>query len=165
MDLGWITDAAALAQAEIVGRVAIAMLLGGVLGWDRERLGKPAGLRTHMLVAASAALFVSLGDVVVEGVDARTTGATIRADPLRLLEAVVAGVSFLGAGTIMRRRHDDGVEGLTTAASMLATAAVGTCVALGQLLLAVGTTLLVLVTLTILGRLEAWVRPSDGTPG
>lgn len=161
---GW-TDAAGLAQAEIVARVAIAMLLGGVLGWDRERLGKPAGLRTHMLVAAAAALFVSLGDVVVEGVDARTTGSTIRADPLRLLEAVVAGVSFLGAGTILRRRHGDEVEGLTTAASMLATAGVGTCVALGQFLLAVGATLLVLATLTVVGRLEAWMRAVGGKAG
>lgn len=154
-------DVTTLRQAEIVLQVAVAMALGGVLGWDRERLGKPAGLRTHMLVAAASALFVALGDVVVEGTDARTLGATVRVDPLRVLQAVVAGVSFLGAGTIIRRQQGDEVEGLTTAASMLATAAVGTCVALGQYVVAIGTTGLAFATLTLVGHVERRLARPD----
>jgi putative Mg2+ transporter-C (MgtC) family protein len=156
---------AALAQVSILGDVAIAMGLGAVLGWERERLGKPAGLRTLMLVAAASTLFVSMGDVVVEGVDAEVAGAVLRTDPLRLLEAVVAGVSFLGAGTIIRRRHGDEVEGLTTAATMLVTAGIGACVALDQLYLAIGVTLLVLVTLTLVRWLETRVDLDDSANG
>jgi putative Mg2+ transporter-C (MgtC) family protein len=154
----WGSDAL-LQQAEVILRVAIAMALGAVLGWNRERLGKPAGLRTHMLVAAASALFVALGDIVVAGVDARTLGATVRVDPLRLLQAVVAGVSFLGAGTIIRRQQDDEVEGLTTAASMLAT--VASCVALGQYVVAIGTTGLAFATLTLVGHVERRVGRRD----
>lgn len=76
---------------------------------------------------------------------------------LRIIEAVVTGVSFLGAGTIVLRKHEHQVEGLTTASSILFTAAVGVCVALSQLVLAIGVTTLVLVTLRGLGLLESWL--------
>jgi putative Mg2+ transporter-C (MgtC) family protein len=78
----------------------------------------------------------------------------VRSDPVRIIEAVVTGISFLGAGTIILRRGKRQVEGLTTAASILFTAAVGVCVALSQLVLAVGATLLVLLILRGLGLLE-----------
>ncbi len=84
-------------------------------------------------------------------------GGLVRSDPVRIIEAVVTGVSFLGAGTIVLRRGKRQVEGLTTAASILFTAAVGVCVALSQVVLAIGATVLVLITLRGLGLLEGWL--------
>jgi putative Mg2+ transporter-C (MgtC) family protein len=133
--------------------IAIAMALGGAVGYEREMARKPAGLRTHMLVAGAAALLTALGDVVIRHFDVQTSGDVLRSDPLRIFEAVVTGVSFLGAGTIIRGGPDH-VEGLTTAASLLFVAGVGLCVATSQIVIAVGATLLVLVTLRLLGRLE-----------
>jgi putative Mg2+ transporter-C (MgtC) family protein len=136
-----------------LGRVLLAMLLGGLLGFERELASKPAGLRTHMLVAGAAALLVSLGDVVVTGFAHGMPGNVVRSDPIRIIEAVIAGVSFLGAGTIMRRGGHD-VEGLTTAASILLASGVGLAVALSQVVLAAGVTVLGLVTLRVVGRLS-----------
>ena len=138
--------------------VGLAILLGAIIGFEREVEGKPAGLRTHMLVAGAAALFVSVADVIVEQFSADLDAGLVRSDPLRIIEAVVTGISFLGAGTIILHRHQHHVEGLTTAASILLTAAVGVCVALAQLVLAVGVTLLVLLTLRGVGLLESWLR-------
>jgi putative Mg2+ transporter-C (MgtC) family protein len=146
------------AQLQILAEVAIAMLLGAALGLERELAGKPAGLRTHMLVAGAAALLVGLTDVLVS----RFAGdESSRVDPLRVIEATVAAVGFLGAGTILRR-ESRGVEGLTTAASLLLTAALGICVALRQFLLACGIVLLTLATLRILGALEGWISRRAG---
>jgi putative Mg2+ transporter-C (MgtC) family protein len=141
------------AQIQILAEVALAMLLGAALGIERELAGKPAGLRTHMLIAGAAALLVGLTDVIVARF-AATEGS--RVDPIRVIEATVAAVGFLGAGTILRRPAQDRVEGLTTAASLLLTAALGICVALRQFLLACGIVVLTLVTLRLLGALEAW---------
>src|SRR6185369_13244518 len=107
------------AQFVALLHIALAMVLGGVLGIDREQRHKPAGLRTHMLVAGSAALLVTLGEVVIVQYNRPELVAAVRADPLRILSAVITGVSFLGAGTIIRRHGaEDHVEGLTTAASL-----------------------------------------------
>ena len=102
--------------------MALAIVLGGVIGLDREISDKPAGLRTNMLVAAAAALLVSLGNVTL---DYFTRGGNnIQADPIRILEAVITGVSFIGAGTILHNRDKPDVRWLTTAASLLLSAAV-----------------------------------------
>jgi putative Mg2+ transporter-C (MgtC) family protein len=132
-------------------RVLTATALGAAVGWEREKAERPAGLRTHMTVALAAALFTSLSDRI-----ARTSPELewIRIDPTRVLDAVVTGVSFLGAGTIFSARHGATVKGLTTAASLLATAAVGVATALGSYLLAVGCTGLLLVVLGLVRRLE-----------
>jgi putative Mg2+ transporter-C (MgtC) family protein len=90
-------------QLQILGEVALAMLLGAVLGLEREIAHKPAGLRTHMMVAGAAALLVALGDIIVRHFDARMGQTVVQSDPLRIIEAVITGVSFLGAGTIIRR--------------------------------------------------------------
>jgi putative Mg2+ transporter-C (MgtC) family protein len=139
-------------QIGVVLTVGGAMLLGALVGLDRELAEKPAGLRTHMLVAGASALLVSMNEFVVRafGVD----DALINTDPIRIIEAVVTGVSFLGAGTIIRRRAGSQVEGLTTAASLLFVAGVGVAVALSQWIVAIGATLLVLITLRGLGYLE-----------
>jgi putative Mg2+ transporter-C (MgtC) family protein len=142
-------------QLQILMYVGLAMLLGAIIGFEREVEGKPAGLRTHMLVAGAATLFVALADVVVDRFGAELGVELVRSDPVRIIEAVVTGISFLGAGTIVLRRGKQQVEGLTTAASILFTAAVGVSVALAQFVLAIGVTLLVLIILRGLGLLEA----------
>lgn len=135
----------------ILMRLVIAMLLSGVLGWERATVGKAAGLRTHMLVGMGAALFVGLGETLVHGF--KEFGEQQRFDPTRVLEAVVAGVSFLGAGSIFFARGDR-VRGLTTAASLWTTAGVGMAAGLGRYVLAVGATALVFLVLHILIRYE-----------
>jgi len=144
------------AQLQTVGLVALSGLLGAAIGLERELAHKPAGLRTHMLVASTGTLFVALGDIVIGHFQANLGSGLVRADPTRLIEAVITGITFLGAGTIIRLGGSRRIEGLTTAASILAAAAVGVCVALRQLFLAIGMTGLVLVTLTAIGRFEHW---------
>jgi putative Mg2+ transporter-C (MgtC) family protein len=146
----------------LIGYVALAMLLGAVIGLEREVEDKPAGLRTHMLVAGAAAFFVMLGDVMVRNFQATLPQAAIQSDPVRIIEALAAGVSFLGAGTILR--HENRVIGLTTAASILFTAAVGVAVALNQIILACGVTVIILVTLRGLGAVDRWVAARDQEP-
>jgi len=138
--------------------VGLAMLLGGAIGLEREASDKPAGLRTHMLVAGAAALVVALSDVMVQRFNTGLSAQLVRSDPVRVMEAVITGVSFLGAGTIIRRGAERQVEGLTTAASLLFTAAVGVCVALSQILLAIGVTVIVLITLRVVGEVAGRLR-------
>lgn len=132
-----------MVELQILGIVGLAALLGGIVGIDREIADKPAGLRTHMLVAASAALLVSLVNVIVPNLDINQD--LVQMDPIRMIEALVAGITFLGAGTIIRQKS--GVEGLTTAATLLYVAALGVTVALSQFALAIGLTVLNLVIL------------------
>ncbi|HEX9689529.1 MAG TPA: MgtC/SapB family protein [Thermoanaerobaculia bacterium] len=146
---------------QILGEVAIAMALGGVIGLEREFADKPAGLRTHMLIAGAAALLVGLGDTMIRRFP--LAGDLVRADPIRVIEAVVTAVGFLGAGMIIRRGGDH-IEGLTTAASVLFAAAIGICVALTEYLLAVGVTFLDLATLRGIKPLEAWLRRRRSAP-
>jgi len=139
-------------QLVILGHIAIAMVLGSLIGFERERLARPAGLRTHMLVAGAAALFVSLGNILVQEFNLELDRNAVRTDPLRVIEAVVTGVSFLGAGTIIRNSGE--VRGLTTAASLLFSAALGVAVVLNQFILAVGLTAFGLLILRGLRKLE-----------
>ena len=145
-------------QLRILALVALAMGLGAVIGLERELADKPAGLRTHMLVAGAASLFVSLGDVLVKHFDLELSAGVLRTDPIRVIEAVITGISFLGAGTIIRGSADQTVAGLTTAASILLGAAVGVCAALGQYTLAIGTTFLALLVLRTIGLAEKRFR-------
>ena len=139
----------------ILARVAAAMLLGGVLGIERE-LGKhAAGLRTHMLIAGAAALIVGLGDMIAEHFSGEQYRELIRVDPVRLIEAVVAAVGFVGAGAILRRSESDQVQGLTTASSLLMAAAIGIAAGLGNYLLALGASLLCVIVLAVFRRIEA----------
>jgi putative Mg2+ transporter-C (MgtC) family protein len=157
------------ADLSALARVAVALCLGGLIGWEREAAKRPAGLRTHMLVAMAAALFVVLGDHVVDRF-AGQPNDVIRSDPLRIIEAVVAGVSFLGAGTIFTARSARAgghVQGLTTAASIWLTAAVGLAVGVERYVLAIGSTLLALAVLLVLGMLTsdaAHPQPAESPP-
>ncbi|HET9679491.1 MAG TPA: MgtC/SapB family protein [Gammaproteobacteria bacterium] len=141
-------------QLRVVGAVAIAMLLGGIIGLEREMANKPAGFRTHMLLAGAAALITGLAGILAESFAGEPYREFLRVDPLRVVEAVVTGVAFLGAGTIFRSVNDDAVAGLTTAASLLLVSGVGITVAMGQYILAIGVTILTFVVLKIVHRME-----------
>lgn len=121
-------------------RLLIAAALGGVLGYDRERKAKSAGVRTHMLVAVGAALFV---------IGPMQAGMEI-ADMSRVLQGIVQGIGFLGAGAIIVRSSRHQVEGLTTAASIWATAGIGVIVGLGLEATAVLSTAVVLIILSVM---------------
>jgi putative Mg2+ transporter-C (MgtC) family protein len=143
----------------ILLRLVIATLLGGLIGYERERTGKDAGLRTHMLVTVGATLFVSFTNLfAIETLPLAPAGAPgnfrVQIEPLATVEAIVTGISFLGAGTIFVSGRSNRVKGLTTAASIWVTAAVGIAVGLERYVLAAGSTLLILVILHLLGRLE-----------
>ena len=154
---GVMWDAFDPAQLLLAGKVALAMLLGGAVGYERERAAKPAGLRTHMLIAGAAALLVGMGDALIAAFAEERFGALGRADPTRIVVAVVMGIGILGAGTIFRRA-DDHVEGLTTAASVLFVGALGVAVAIEQLLLALAGTALALLSLRSAAALERRAR-------
>lgn len=138
-------------QWEIVAKVAFAIFLGGLIGLEREWAAKPAGFRTHMLIAGAATLFVILGDVMVEQFTERAVLETLQTDPIRIMEAIITGISFLGAGTIIFKDQIDTVEGLTTAASILFVAGIGMAVALDLYLLSFLLTAMVILILLVLG--------------
>lgn len=134
-------------------RIVGACALGGVLGWERELAGKSAGLRTHMLVALTTALFVAAAEVALQRLGAANPAAREQFDPIRIVQAVAIGVGFLGGGVI--RFADGQTQGVTTAASIWATAAVGLASGLGQWWLAGGCTLLIFVVLRLLTRFDS----------
>ncbi|MEZ4732786.1 MAG: MgtC/SapB family protein [Caldilineaceae bacterium] len=144
-----------LVQLQIVGYIAIAMFLSAIIGMEREIADKPAGFRTHMLVGGAATLLVSLSHIIVNTFAIDST--FLRTDPIRVLEAIIAGISFLGAGTIFRRTDKEATEGLTTAASLLFVAGIGISVAIGQLILATCVTLLALLVLRGAGWLQNYL--------
>jgi putative Mg2+ transporter-C (MgtC) family protein len=132
-------------------RVIIAAALSGALGWEREVAGKTAGLRTHVLVGIGASLFVVLGEAVAMGYPAASS--SLRIEPTALIQAVAVGIGFLGSGVVVAKASG-GVTGLTTAASIWATAAVGVAAGFGHFILAVGTTILLLLALRGLRHFE-----------
>jgi putative Mg2+ transporter-C (MgtC) family protein len=136
-----------MTQLRMLLDVALAMALGSVIGLERELARKSAGLRTHMLVAGAAAMLVEGARGLLEQFVITGASPLVRFDPIPVITAVVTAVGFLGAGTIIRQPQGEHVEGLTTAASMLFAATVGTAASLRLYALAVGATLLALVTL------------------
>jgi putative Mg2+ transporter-C (MgtC) family protein len=140
-----ITDPAQLTRITV--RLLIAALLGGILGYEREHRGKAAGIRTHMLVCMGAALFVLVP---------RLAGADDAALS-RVVQGLVAGIGFLGAGTILKDgvRSAAQVKGLTTAAGLWMTAAIGVAAGMGREATAVLSTLLALGVLSLVPR---WIE-------
>ena len=140
-------------------RLFIAVLLGGLLGYERERSDSAAGLRTHMLVALGAALFVLVPQ----------QAEFSNADLSRVLQGIIAGIGFLGAGAIMKLSDKEQIRGLTTAASIWVTAAIGIAVGMGRETTATLCALLAFVILSVLRRFEKRidVRPhrSADDPG
>ncbi len=131
-------------------RLTFAALLGGVLGWERERRDKPAGLRTHMLVSIAACLFIIVGAQL--GTMDFGAPDSLRIDPLRLIEAVTAGVAFLAAGLIFTAGGK--VRNITTGASLWLAGAIGLACGAGQMPLALMATVIVVVVVSGLGWLE-----------
>lgn len=140
-----------LLDAELLLRVLFAGVLSGLLGWERQSAGKPAGFRTLLLVGMAACLFVVAGEAAVSYPAA---ASSIRIEPFALIQAVAVGIGFLGAGVVFLSRDGTHVIGLTTAASIWATAAVGLTAGFGRYLLAAGTTILMLITLRLLMRFD-----------
>lgn len=130
-------------------RIVVAVCLGALIGYERELRRSSAGLRTHMLVALGAALFVLVPEQA--GFDA--------ADMSRVLQGVIAGIGFLGAGAVLKRDDAQEIRGLTTAAGIWVTAAIGIAVGLGREATAVLGTLVVLLILGVLRRVS--VRVAD----
>jgi putative Mg2+ transporter-C (MgtC) family protein len=128
----------------ILARLLLAAVLGGILGYERGRIGKTAGLRTHMLVCMGSALVV---------LAPQQAGMTI-ADMSRVIQGVVAGIGFLGAGAIIKSEISRDVRGLTTAASVWMTSAIGISCGLGRESLAMLATVLALVVLALLPKMS-----------
>jgi putative Mg2+ transporter-C (MgtC) family protein len=149
-------------QLNVILATGLAMLLGGAIGIERELKNRPAGFRTHMLVAGSAALLLGIGMLWLR--DGREAIGELRivSDPLRLVEAVIAGVAFIGAGTIFSRRGERSVAGITTAASLLMVAVIGVATGLGYHVLAIAATVLTLTILTLLRTLDQVLRRRAG---
>lgn len=144
----------------ILLRIAAAMVLGGVIGIEREIGKHAAGLRTHMLIAGAAALIVGLGDGIAEHFQQERYRDLLQVDPVRLIEAVVACVGFVAAGTILRGTRDDQVSGLTTASSLIMSAAIGIAVGIGEYVIAVGVSILCLVVLAVFSRIARKLEAS-----
>ena len=138
----------------ILLRLSMAALLGGVLGYEREMHGKAAGVRTHMLVAMGAALFVLVPQ----------QGGMDVADMSRVIQGIVTGVGFLGAGAIIKHKSEEDVQGLTTAAGVWMTAAIGIACGLGRETTAVLSTLLTLVVLGLVPKLVDRLPGKDAHP-
>ena len=139
-----------------LGKLLLAVVLGGIIGFEREMADRPAGLRTHMLVAATATMLVILARRLVL---AFTPLDLVTHDPVRVIEAIIVGISFLGAGTIFRSKDGgEPVQGLTTAASVLFTAVLGIGVALETYVLVIGAVLLILFVNFGVRRLQTWLK-------
>lgn len=146
--------AIALHDIRILLQSLVAVILGGAIGYEREAAGKRAGLRTNMLVCLAAFLFTQISMMMTGEAAAALTEELVLSDPVRIVQAIVIGISFLGAGVIIRDPEKDRVQGITTAATLLVVAPIGVAVALGHYVLAIGMTAITLVVLRTLNRLE-----------
>ena len=145
-------------------RLFVALVLGGAIGFERERKAKPAGLRTHMLVSMAACTFIIVSQQLA-ALDFGMGGDNMRVDPLRLIEAVTAGVAFLAAGIIFTSGGE--VKNITTGASMWLAGAIGLACGSGQMPLAAMATVIVLLVLFVLSHIEVWMgthRPQNTAP-
>ncbi len=132
-------------------RIFISLVLGAIVGWEREEHGKPAGLRTLTLVCVGSTLFMVLAMQLTTVPDVPPTS-----DPIRIVAAIIQGIGFLGAGTVIRT--GDQVVGLTTAAALWTITAIGIAVALGLYDAAILGTVAILAVLRVLGALHSRAR-------
>lgn len=144
---GW-QELVELLRLDLLGAVLLAVLYGGAVGLEREIQGKPAGLRTNILICVGSTLFTQLSMGMVVGSPA--------GDPSRIAAQIVTGVGFIGAGTILHSRGE--VTGLTSAATIWVVAAIGVALGAGATFEATGVTLLLIFVLAPLGRIEKYLR-------
>jgi putative Mg2+ transporter-C (MgtC) family protein len=137
-------------------RLVAAITAGAVLGWDRERLDKPAGLRTHMMVSLGSALLMVISMRYSDVTD--TSVEALRIDPTRVIAGIVGGIGFLGAGTILKGKNS--VIGVTTAASIWVASAVGIACGMGYHDIALISVALAVIVLVALGRIERLIPTS-----
>lgn len=136
----------------VIIRLVSATILGAVIGIQRERAGKPAGLRTHILVMLGTTVFVLSGSLFGMNSDGLS----------RVIQGIVTGIGFIGAGSILKLNNEQDIKGLTTAAGVWMTAAIGVAIGLGSLGLAIIATALTLIILKLSDPLEL-IEPSDKT--
>jgi len=129
-------------------RFIAATLLGAVVGFQRERAGKPAGFRTHILVCLGTAVFI----LACSGVGMSSDGLS------RVIQGIVTGIGFIGAGTILKLNEERDIQGLTTAAGVWMTAAIGVAVGLGTLGVALLSTFFTLIILAMTGPVESRIK-------
>jgi putative Mg2+ transporter-C (MgtC) family protein len=158
----WHTISAELGDAfnltlmtQLLLRLTAAAVLGGIVGYDRERRGKEAGLRTHMLVALGAALFVVIP--LQAGMNDEAAS--------RVIQGITAGIGFIGGGAILKLSHRGEVRGLTTAAGIWLTAALGVAAGYGRIGSAAIAAVLGVATLTVLGWYERDIAPPENDDG
>lgn len=135
---------------EMLLRLSVAVGLALLLGLERELRGKPAGLRSHMLVSLGAAAFIMMGMHILFA----TAGGdpTAQIDPTRIVQGVIGGIGFLGAGSIIQSRGN--IQGITTGASIWTAGAIGVACGIGNLALASMVTVMALIIMVVLGRFE-----------
>ena len=136
----------------VLGKLFIAAILGGVIGWERHRRGRPAGLRTHLLVCIGVTLMMLVSEHIFVQYQSHGHNSILRVDPARIAAQVVTGIGFLGAGTIMRSKAS--IRGLTTAASLWVVAGIGLAVGSGFILPAIFTTAIAIAILTLNSLVE-----------
>jgi putative Mg2+ transporter-C (MgtC) family protein len=139
-------------EFDILLKVIVAVCLGGVIGIERELARKPAGIRTHMFVSGAATLVMSISILLIN--DFNATYDNVQSDPVRVIEAIIVGISFIGAGTVLKSEKDHNVYYLTTAASILFASAIGITVALERFWLAICLTILVVLINAVVGGIE-----------
>jgi putative Mg2+ transporter-C (MgtC) family protein len=139
---------------EILVRLVAAALCGALIGWNREREDKPAGLRTHMLVSLGAASFT----LVMLDLIRRYPGSQAQGDPTRIIQGIATGIGFLGAGSIWR--SGSAVKGVTTAAGIWVVGAIGVACGAGSYLIAAIAALLTLAILSVMVKLERKIPPA-----
>lgn len=140
-----------------LGRLLLAVILGGAIGLEREFRGRPAGLRTHILVCLGATIMILASEGMSGLYQGFLPGSRISLDPGRIAAGIITGIGFLGAGAIMR--IGDLVRGLTTAGCIWFVAGLGIIIGEGLHALAIFSTGIALIALMLLGRLEHYIRP------
>lgn len=146
-------------ELRVIVDVVIASLLTGLVGLEREVSGKPAGFRTQMIIGGAAALLISTARILIRDFASESDlAAVIQADPVRVIEAVIVGISFIGAGTILKMREQRKVQYLTTAASILLSAGIGMSVALHHYIIAVGVTLFILFINVVANIIDRYIQ-------
>ena len=145
-------------ELNILMKVAIAAILAGFIGLEREKVEKPAGIRTNMLVGGAVALLVCLGEMIVLYFNDAGLTTLIRTDPTRVIQAIVVGISFIGAGMVLQIASEHKIKYLTTSATILFSSGIGIAIALEKYIVGVGATIFILIINHLLARVERRLR-------